>query len=92
MLAVANILLTLTGIYGDFRGLYEQSDSLEISDFRRFAALQRTTRRKPKRTPNTPLDARQSLFRKKGAEFETGQACTAKDGETGRPCSKNVKP
>ena len=51
MLAVANILLTLTGIYGDFRGLYEQSDSLEISDFRRFAALQRTTRHKPKRTP-----------------------------------------
>ena len=32
MLAVANILLTPTGNSGDFRGFYEQSDSLEKSD------------------------------------------------------------
>lgn len=48
MLAVANILLTPTGIYGDLRGFYEQSNSLEKSDFRRFAALQRAARNKPK--------------------------------------------
>ena len=48
MLAVANILLTPTGINGDFRGFYVQSDSLEKSDFRRFAALQRAAGDKPK--------------------------------------------